>query len=128
MAISQEWAGLPVSPTLPYLGVPKVCLMHPGNAGGRVPLPLSTYIYVVLFNIVLCYLLLPGFSFALEINLMVWPTTATTATASYVNVYNSLKIYIMYFIIDSMTMIFFIGLANKWFVRSVCNAFMWVRT
>ena len=25
-----EWAGLPVSPTLPYLRVSKVCLMLPG--------------------------------------------------------------------------------------------------
>ena len=31
MAISSEWAGLPVSPTLPYLCVSKVCLMHPGQ-------------------------------------------------------------------------------------------------
>ena len=30
MAISSEWAGLPVSPTLPYLRVSKVCLMPPG--------------------------------------------------------------------------------------------------
>ena len=26
-----EWAGLPGSPTLPYLRVSKVCLMHPGT-------------------------------------------------------------------------------------------------
>ena len=26
-----EWAGLPVSPTLPYLRVSKVCLMRPGK-------------------------------------------------------------------------------------------------
>ena len=31
MAIPSEWAGLPVSPTLPYLRVSKVCLMHPGR-------------------------------------------------------------------------------------------------
>ena len=31
MAISSEWAGLPVSPTLPYLRVSKVCLMPSGN-------------------------------------------------------------------------------------------------
>ena len=31
MAISSEWAGLRVSPTLPYLRVSKVCLMPPGN-------------------------------------------------------------------------------------------------
>ena len=30
MVISSEWAGLPVSPTLPYLRISKVCLMHPG--------------------------------------------------------------------------------------------------
>ena len=26
-----EWAGLPVSPTLPYLRVSKLCLMGPGT-------------------------------------------------------------------------------------------------
>ena len=31
MAIPSEWAGLPVSPTLPYLRVSKVCLMRPGD-------------------------------------------------------------------------------------------------
>ena len=34
MAISSECAGLPVSPTLPYLRVSKVCLMHPGRTVG----------------------------------------------------------------------------------------------
>ena len=28
-----EWAGLPVSPTLPYHRVSKVCLMRPGHLG-----------------------------------------------------------------------------------------------
>ena len=32
MAIPSEWAGLPVSPTLPYLRVSKVCLMPPGHS------------------------------------------------------------------------------------------------
>ena len=27
-----EWAGLPVSPTLPYLRISKLCFMHPGTA------------------------------------------------------------------------------------------------
>ena len=30
MAIPSEWAGIPVSRTLPYLRVSKVCLMPPG--------------------------------------------------------------------------------------------------
>ena len=30
MAISSEWAGLPVSLTLPYLRVSKLCFMRPG--------------------------------------------------------------------------------------------------
>ena len=29
-----EWAGLPVSPTLPYLRVSKLCFMRPGIAFG----------------------------------------------------------------------------------------------
>ena len=34
MAIPSEWAGLPVSPTLPYLHVSKVYLMRPGAVEG----------------------------------------------------------------------------------------------
>ena len=34
MAISSEWTGLPVSPTLPYLRVSKFCLMQPGRYRG----------------------------------------------------------------------------------------------
>ena len=37
MAISSKWAGLPVSPTLPYLRVSKLCFMHPARASDDLP-------------------------------------------------------------------------------------------
>ena len=41
MAIPSEWVGLPVSPTLPYLRVSKVCLMPPDYLH-KYSAPLST--------------------------------------------------------------------------------------
>ena len=60
MAIPSEWVGLPVSPTLPYLHVSKLCLMPPGlhpnshhSPGFSCHLALAfshTYIYIYIYT------------------------------------------------------------------------------